>query len=251
MVLSGWHRILLDVRYWESSPSLELRSFVSCLWGHGAAPVEGSQLVVPDGCVDLIWRAGRVEAVGPDTGAWVSGLDAGVPMFGIRARPGMARLLLGVPAAELQDLRVDATELWGSRGRDLADAVDEHPELAPALLERFARERLAEWEPDPAVAVAVAALDDPRPPSVRALAGRIGVSERQLRRRIGDAVGYGPRTLVSVLRFQRTVRSGGEHRLADLSHRCGYADQAHLTREFRRLSGLTPKQYFARDQAAS
>lgn len=251
MALSGWHRILLGVRYWESSPSAELRGFVSCLWGHGAAPVEGSQLVVPDGCVDLIWRAGRVEAVGPDTRAWVSGLDAGAPVFGIRARPGMARLLLGVPAAELQDLRVDATELWGSRGRDLADAVDERPELAPALLERFARQRLTEWEPDPAVAVAVAALDDPRPPSVRALAGRIGVSERQLRRRIADAVGYGPRTLVSVLRFQRAVRSGGEHSLADLSHRCGYADQAHLTREFRRLSGLTPKRYFAPDQAAS
>lgn len=217
---------------------------MSCLWGHGGA-VEGSQLVVPDGCVDLIWRPGRIDAVGPDTEAWRSGLDAGMPIFGIRARPGMAQLLLGAPASEVRNQRIDAAELWDSRARDLAEAIDEHPERATALLEGFARQRLAEWEPDPAVAAAVTALDDPRPPSVADLARRIGVSERQLRRRIGDAVGYGPQTLVGVLRFQRTVRSGGREPLADLAHRCGYADQAHLTREFRKLAGTTPKLYFA------
>lgn len=239
------------VGYWESSPSAELRGFVSCVWGHENAVAAGSQLVVPDGCVDLIWRAGRIEVVGPDTRPWTSALDAGTPIFGIRARPGRARLLLGIPAAEAQDSQIDATELWGSRARDLAEAIAERPALAPALLEGFARERLAEWEPDRTAAVAVAALDDPRPPSVSGLADRIGASERQLRRRIGDAVGYGPQALVSVLRFQRAVRSGGEHRLADLAHLCGYADQAHLTREFRRLAGTTPRHYFARDQASS
>ncbi|WP_406692373.1 helix-turn-helix transcriptional regulator [Saccharopolyspora sp. ID03-671] len=91
------------------------------------------------------------------------------------------------------------------------------------------------------------ALDDPHPPSVAGLADSVGVSERQLRRRIGDAVGYGPRTLVSVLRFQRAARGGGA--LADLAHRCGYADQAHLTREFRRLTGTTPKRFLG--QASS
>lgn len=239
------------VGYWESSPSDELRDVLSCAWGHENAVGGASQLVVPDGCVDLIWRPRGIEVVGPDTRPWTSALDAGAPIFGIRARPGRARLLLGIPAAEAQNSQIDATELWGSRARDLAEAIGERPALAPALLEGFARERLAEWEPDRTASVAVAALDDPRPPSVRGLAGRIGVSERQLRRRIGDAVGYGPHALVGVLRFQRAVRSGGEHRLADLAHRCGYADQAHLTREFRRLAGTTPKRYFARDQASS
>ncbi|MEB3367967.1 helix-turn-helix transcriptional regulator [Saccharopolyspora mangrovi] len=231
--------------YWERVPGAELRGIVSCVWGHGDDLAGGSQLVVPDACVDLIWRAGRVEAVGPDTRAWVSELDAGQPIFGIRAAPGMARSLLGVPAGEVRDLRLDAAELWGAEMRDLGEAIGERPELAPVMLEDFARRRLTEWAPDPAVAAAVSALDVAQPPSISALAHRIGVSERQLRRRIGDAVGYGPQTLVGVLRFQRTARSGGREPLADLAHRCGYADQAHLTREFRKLAGTTPKRYFA------
>ena len=44
MVLSGWHRILLDVRYWESSPSLELHTETHCgLWSPGP-PAQGLDL---------------------------------------------------------------------------------------------------------------------------------------------------------------------------------------------------------------
>ncbi|WP_233576011.1 helix-turn-helix transcriptional regulator [Saccharopolyspora rhizosphaerae] len=230
--------------YWEAAPPAELRGLVACVWGHRDVH-GGAQLVVPDGCVDLVWRSGRCELVGPDTGSWVSDLETGKAVVGIRARPGMARLLLGIPAGEVRDQRLDAVEVWGSRGRALAEQLGDRSAPDPALLVEFARQRLAEWEPDRAAAAAVAALDDPRPPSISALASRIGVSERQLRRRIGDAVGYGPQTLVGVLRFQRAARSGGRGGLADLAHHCGYADQAHLTREFRRLSGTTPKRYFA------
>ena len=52
---------------------------------------------------------------------------------------------------------------------------------------------------------------------VAALGAELGVSERQLRRRFLDAVGYGPKTLARVLRFQRAVtllRSGSDEDLA-------------------------------------
>jgi AraC-like DNA-binding protein len=68
------------------------------------------------------------------------------------------------------------------------------------------------------------------------------MSERHLRRRCEVAVGYGPKTLDRVLRFQR-FRRLREHRvasLAQLAFESGYADQAHLTREYRRLAGTTP-----------
>ena len=69
----------------------------------------------------------------------------------------------------------------------------------------------------------------------------LGISERQLRRRFAEAVGYGPKTLARVLRFQRFLglaEAGGD--LAGLAFAAGYADQAHLTRECVRLSGRTP-----------
>jgi AraC-like DNA-binding protein len=76
------------------------------------------------------------------------------------------------------------------------------------------------------------------------IAGRLDVSERQLRRRCQAAVGYGPATLRRVLRFRRFVSwadagaPGAD--LASAASRLGYADQAHLTRECVRLAGLTP-----------
>ena len=89
-----------------------------------------------------------------------------------------------------------------------------------------------------------------RRPTVAASARAAGLSERQLRRRFERAVGYGPSTLARVLRFQRFLRRAHapESRaapLARLAAEAGYADQAHLARECRRLSGLSPSSLLA------
>jgi len=75
------------------------------------------------------------------------------------------------------------------------------------------------------------------------LGAALGVSDRQLRRRFADAVGYAPKTLARVLRFQRflALAATGDD-LARLALGAGYSDQAHLTRETRRLAGRTPRE---------
>jgi len=79
---------------------------------------------------------------------------------------------------------------------------------------------------------------------LRLLSQWIGISERQLHRRFSAAIGYSPKTFQSVLRFRRLLkvaRATGEKRsLADLASSVGYADQAHMTREVRRLANLRP-----------
>ncbi|MGH2687373.1 MAG: DUF6597 domain-containing transcriptional factor, partial [Actinomycetota bacterium] len=84
---------------------------------------------------------------------------------------------------------------------------------------------------------------------VEALGDDLGIGERHLRRRFAAAVGYPPKTLQRILRFQRFLtlaraaaggprpvdRPGG---LAGLAAAAGYADQAHLTRECSRLADL-------------
>ena len=74
---------------------------------------------------------------------------------------------------------------------------------------------------------------------VRGLIDEFGWSERTLRRRCRSAFGYGPKTLERILRFQSFLRllSSGRAPLSVLAIEAGYADQAHLTREVRRLSG--------------
>ena len=66
-----------------------------------------------------------------------------------------------------------------------------------------------------------------------------------LRRRFGQAVGYGPATYLRVGRFQRAVALAPHApSLAALAAAAGYADQAQLSLDCRALTGLTPRAYF-------
>ena len=103
---------------------------------------------------------------------------------------------------------------------------------------RVAEIALAAAPADAAIAEAVRRLADPRT-RVEALAGDLGLSERQLRRRFDAAAGYGPKTLQRVLRFRRFLATA-DGDLARAALDAGYADQSHLTRECTRLAGRPP-----------
>ena len=91
--------------------------------------------------------------------------------------------------------------------------------------------------PDPWVAATVDGLRRGRP--VAAVAAELSLSERQLHRRSIDAFGYGPKTLARILRLDRAltlVRAGTA--AAEAAATAGYADQPHMAREVRALSGV-------------
>src|SRR5580700_8275792 len=78
--------------------------------------------------------------------------------------------------------------------------------------------------------------------SVSSLAKRVNLSNRQLERRFLDTVGMTPKRFCRIRRFQRVLQAMEEPcaNWADAAVECGYYDQAHLIRDFRRFSGLTP-----------
>jgi AraC-like DNA-binding protein len=205
-----------------------------------------SALILPDGCVDVIWREGRLIVAGPDQSAWRSSLRSEEEIVGIRLRPGVAGAVLGLPASELLDSRVPLDELFGSRAANLAERLGgaDHPEAKYLLLEALVASAIADSTPDPLVLAAARRLGFPGS-RVDRLADALGISERQLRRRFHSAVGYGPKTLDRVLRFRRLVSraqaiSDGEVDLARLAADLGYADQAHMSRDSVRLTGMPP-----------
>jgi len=123
------------------------------------------------------------------------------------------------------------------------------PRQAAALLERTAGTWLREapnGAADALVRRAVQELEAPRRDwTLTTLAAKLGVSERQLRRRFVSAVGYEPKLLERVLRLRRFIRTASGPRspgLATLALEAGYADQPHLSRECRELTGVTPVQ---------
>ncbi|NNN32068.1 helix-turn-helix domain-containing protein [Streptomyces sp. S3(2020)] len=198
---------------------------------------DGPGRVLPDGCMDLLWHEGRLLVAGPDTRAYVT---EGAPSAwaGVRFAPGTAPALLGVPARELLDRRVDLADLWpAAEVRRLTARVNAAADPASGL-EEVALGRAADAEPgDPLLRHVVDALDAGRP--VAATADELALGARQLHRRCLAAFGYGPKTLARVLRLQRALglaRGGVSY--AETAIRAGFADQAHLARDVRELAGV-------------
>lgn len=210
----------------EWAPPSDLSPWVVCVW---RCQTTGGR-VLPDGCADIVWNGSALSVVGPATR--VSGVTVapGLDAFGVRFRIGAAREALGLPVDELLDREVAIDDVWGARGAALMRQVEAEASPEPVLAELGRRARLGLPPPDLLVRAAV-------------LGGDPAIGERQLRRRFAASVGLRPKALGSVLRFQRFLALAGrshEKGLARLAANAGYADQAHLARESRRLAGAPP-----------
>jgi AraC-like DNA-binding protein len=216
-----------------------LSPLVACTWEQVTLTGQ-DHLVVPDACVDLIWSGERLSIAGPDTGPRMVMLEPGTRLVGARLRMGAAGSALGLPASEIRDLSPDAAEVLGkSIAAALLDRL--HAGADPHLLLLRALELQGLGEPDPLVSAAIAALDRSHA-RVDSVADELGVSARHLQRRVGDAVGYGPKILARVLRFRR-LQALPRGPLVDLALEAGYADQAHMTAEVTRLAGVSPVRF--------
>jgi len=208
---------------------------------------------MPDGCMDILWVDGEFLFVGPMTSSVDVQLFLGEKQLGIRFHPGAAGRVLGIAASEVRDQVIPLRSIHGMR--NLVFSAEEHVHSAgerndPACyLEAlmFALNKKAQdgKAPDPAIARATALLSKAPSLSLRTIAREVGLCDRHLRRRFQEDVGYSPRVFARIRRFQqflavtRPNRTGQVH-LATLAAKCGYADQAHLTRECKSFTGHPP-----------
>ncbi|WP_435769945.1 helix-turn-helix domain-containing protein [Nocardioides sp. SYSU DS0651] len=156
-----------------------------------------------------------------------------------------ARALLGRPAAALAGALTDLGEVDG-----LAPSLLELPERLHATATWPARVALV----DRTVAGLVAEAGDPAPGAevgraLRSLAlgarvadaaGEVGYSRRRLTSLVRAECGLAPKDFQRLARFQSARRLLGHRPLAEVAARCGYSDQAHLSREWTALAGCTP-----------
>ena len=244
-------------RYVEFAPRPQHAAAVACAWMRTQHPEDPPTLVLPDACFDFIWSPGNeVMLAAPDTRAVrVPAADADT-FVGVRFRPGVGKAVLGIPLSELLDGRITASEIVAERvpgpvrriASDLLAKAGqvERPDEALRVLTSLGEFLAGAATIDRATVAASNRLAEPRR-SCRSLAMELGISERQLNRRMNDEVGYGPKMLQRVLRLQGFLARANESRdrsarpsLTELAVESGYADQAHLNRECADLAGLTP-----------
>src|SRR5262245_46386163 len=109
--------------YGEAPPVSSLRAHFRCAWRHRTPDGDAIPIVVvPDGCVDLLWQDGGLFVAGPDIEAARPDLAPGTTVIGLRFEPGAAVRWLGLSMSEIVGQRVELGALWGRRASRLAAA---------------------------------------------------------------------------------------------------------------------------------
>jgi len=244
-----------DYREFPAPPPLA--EYLFCLWTQSisASPSSYAQRVLPDGCIDIVLiNDDAPMVIGPWSEPFIARLAPGAMIVGARFYPGRPPGLLGLPASELLNQSVRLRDVWGStveaQFARIAQEVGlpaRRSAMVAALLERLARPAPLDHV-DHAVIAAVQWLAKHPNGQIEQLSRLMGISSRHLHRRFSDAVGYGPKMFQSVARFQSLVhlasprnnKRDNTRALVQLSADAGYADQAHMSREVRRFSGVPP-----------
>jgi AraC-like DNA-binding protein len=230
-----------------------LRRHFRCAWTNTLpANHVGSISVVPDGCVDIVWSEGFFHVAGPDLTAATPLFEPSTTIVGVRFQPGAARSWLGLPMSEIVGLQVDLGDLWGAVARAISERMEDalSTEQRAAILQRELVRFLSDIEEPARDASAVFGLMQQGSAApgatITKILDRLDMSPRTLRRRSHEHFGYGPKTLDRILRFQRllalAIRSP-KIPLAGMAYDVGYADQAHMSREVRELTGLSARAF--------
>jgi AraC-like DNA-binding protein len=253
-------------------PPPPLSDFIELIWlSEGYVQPHARERLLPQGTVELVFNLGeepsqvyRGEEGRPESfrGPLVSGPQAGffaidtarpASVLGVHFRPGGAFPFFRPPVGELQDTHVALDALWGRAAAELEERVREAPTprakfcaVEEVLLARASRP----LERHPAVELALRRFRSGW--RVGPVREQVGLSERRFVEMFRAEVGLTPKLFCRVQRFQQAVRrlaAGGPLEWAALALDCGYYDQAHLIRDFRTFSGLSPTAYLARRTA--
>ena len=245
--------------YRQFGPAEAFRSLVDAYWINRPEAAGGASpdRVLPDGCIDLIFRSdeaggGRLfSSALVDRPVYFGGASAAW-YVGVRFRPAMARALLDIEPAECRGRNIPATEIdaaFAALERELQDCA--MPEQALAKLRHAVEARLAKREREAAparVREAIALLARAGDVAqMHKVARALGITERSLHRDLTHWSGLAPKPLARILRMQRALAAirSGHMPLAHTALQMGYADQAHMTRELKKLTDFTPREILA------
>jgi AraC-like DNA-binding protein len=257
-------------------PFPPLSQFVEYVWfQQGSAPSHPLERIVPSGTSELVIAlddaplrtAGReggvLESVGSalfcgaQSAPFVIDTQTRTPLIGVHFKPGGAFPFFAPPAVELRNARVGLRDLWGGAAAVLCEQLAAAPTAAArfALLEGSLLARAGRpLARHPAVTYGLGALDSAEGAvTVAAVTEKTGLSRRRFIELFDREVGLTPKLFARVRRLQAVLRrledpAGPGWAEVALAH--GYFDQAHLIRDFRQFTGLSPTAYLAQRGAA-
>lgn len=213
------------------------------------------QRILPYPNAHLAFDQGRTAVHGVGRGAFERVVEGAGRVLGVRFRPGALRPFIGVPMSRLTDRTMPASELLGVPDLETERLVlgqsDDQAMVAAAtslLTAVLPAPDPRALQAEQAVAAAAAEFG---PVDVAGLCGKVGIEERALQRLFSNYVGVSPKWVIQRYRLQEATAllgKPGTVDLAELAGRLGFFDQAHFTRQFSALVGMSPLAYWKSQQ---
>lgn len=246
--------------YLEYPVPEDLRRLIQCAWRLRDVRSQGVvQTIYPDGhcelvvhlaspphCWDLatgwhqqaatLFAAQRVTAVRLR-------VTERIDCVGLRLRPAASDAFDARALADHRDRIVDLATIDRAFSESLRTVVREFTNGVDAPMWQLLRRRVAGHRLDERIETAVRRLAESAGKSrIDAAARASGLSMRGFQSRFRQRVGLTPKEFARLMRLQATVHAldGEDGSISDLAADTGFADQAHATRELRRVTGLTP-----------
>lgn len=176
-----------------------------------------------------------------------------INLFGICFRPGGGYPFFRYPAHELANQSPDTDDLWGTRGREFVEliqndclTIQSRIEAINAYLTNCLKSNLRD---DVATQKAIEIIECCKGRiSIEQLARHLGLSSRHLTRKFKERIGMTPKQLCRNTRFKQVyklIETSSQHNWADVALACGYYDQSHLINEFKYFTESSPDAYFS------
>ncbi len=260
----------MHVQINEFAPGECLKPFVAQFWSGDFNLPGGNSLrqrVVPNGYVELVihltdqhcdlkkggsWMASpEYTIIGLHTSAYEVQFCDNVQVFGIRFKPEGFFRVFGLPAAEFGNTFDDIGQVAGREFSSFCSQLKHSADLLQMLYlsEDYLWKRLKKNQKQRQDYLNHAAEIIRQSNGfirMEELAKQIFISPRQLERSFKRQIGISPKHYMRIARLnevQRQLERAAKFDFTGLSYECGYSDQAHFIRDFRRFTGEKPSAF--------
>lgn len=257
------------MNYQTFEPNQELMTLLKCYWTLESPKEERpqKQTIVPDGCMEMIFHYGdlyrqyhengssiiqpRCFVIGQLTRPLEIETTGETGIFSVRFQPQGFLPFASIPIKEMANTAVPLQELFGKEGQEIEQKILTAQSTSERikLIEAFLLNRLTDSETvDRIVRSTVETILTANGQlSVDELSKHTKVNRRQLERKFSSTIGLSPKQLSKTIRLQATLKlllNKNFTSLTALAYQGEYYDQAHFIKDFKELTGFTPKEFY-------
>lgn len=258
--------------YTEYQVQHRLREFIDCIWTEKETDDcqvgQRSFCIVPDNSIEFVisdhafTRQHSLTAEVFHMKSHVCGLKtraqhislAGNPVLSIRFKPENFWKLVSVNMAETVNGAFDACDLFGKSVSVLRDQIFEETEMSGKIeaIEAYFLKRIEGSRNDDKLFEAAERMLRVRGGNIeiKTLANQLNISPKTIERVFVKRLGVTPKKYSRILRFSMAVKLlNSKEKFTGISYECGFFDQMHFIKDFRKITGMTPSDYLRKDRS--